>query len=527
MRSQLLAAAGVVAALTLLSRVLGFLRETVLAAVFGASYTTDAFLVASVLPVTLAVMVGGAVTTALIPVYTQFTAGAHEANAGRLAGSVMAWVVLGLGGLSLLVEFFAPFLVQGLAPGFPPDVFREAVRLTRLMLPALVLTGMAAVLTGLLQAHMRFVLPALVSATSNLVLILAIVLLGRTYGVAAAAYGTVLGALAQVLVQWPGLRGLGLRLRLTLNVTDPAVRRVGWLLLPILLGSAAHNVNLVVERMLASGLPEGSIAALNFANRLASLPGSLVVTPLTTVFFPALARLVGAGEMGRFRENLAEGARLLNFAVMPLAVGVMVLAEPLVRLLFERGAFDVHDTQMTAFALVFYGLGLVGVAQADLANRAFFARQDTRTPVRVAVLAVLLNVVLNLLLVGPMKHGGLALGTSVAMNFMALALYWSLRRQVGPLGGRALLVSGAKAVAAALVMALVVRAAYGWVEGAVPGAGIMAQTVRLGVAAGAGAVVYPLAAQALGMPEVGMVLGLVGKAVRRLRRGPPREAAEG
>lgn len=525
LRSKFVAAAGLISLLTLLSKILGFGRETALAAVFGASYATDAFLVASVVPFLVALMLAAALTSALIPVYSEAMGSSDPDGARRLASSVFLLSGLGLLLLALAVALAAPWLIRLLAPGFPADMAAEAARLMRWMMPALVFIGLGGVLSGILQAHLRFALPALVTVVHNGVMIGTIFWLGPRYGIMSAALGFTVGTLSYLLVQRPGLRLAGAGLGRVLAgggfarrlLADPDVRRVGWLLLPILAGSAAQNVNLIVDRILASGLPEGSISALNFANKLVGLPLGLLIVPVATVLYPALARLAGGGDadQGAFRRTVAGAAGALTFLVLPVTAALVVLNEPVVRLLFERGAFDAQDTRLTTVATVFYGLGLFGLAQTELFRRALYARQNTWAAVRITLVAVVINIILNLVLVGPLAHGGLALATSLSVTLSAVLLYFTLRREVGPLGGRTLAWSGLRVAIAATVMGFVLRVAYDTTAVLWSGDGLVVQVIQLAVAGAAGGVAYLGVAWVLRVPEMGLLL----RGMRKMSNG--------
>lgn len=509
------AAAGVMAA-TLASKLLGFGREAALAAVFGASAVTDAYLVAAVIPTMLFGVVSAAITTVGIPVLSEYLH--REEKRPQL--SALIWtgfhaVLAVLLALCLVAEPAAPWLVRLLAPGFGPEQARLTVSLVRIMLPAIVFMGLAGWAQGVLNAHRHFLVPAAVGIPYNVVLIAAIFLSGAFWGIAGVAWATVLAIASQFLVQAPVMRRLGIRYAPAFDLRHPGLRKMAVLVLPVLAGVGAGQLNLVVDRILASGLPEGSISALNYALKVIQIPQGLLALPLITVIYPLLAERAVAEDLEGLRERVARGLAALAFLVVPVGVGLILLRHEIVAFLFQRGAFDAADARMTAFALLFYALGLVFLAWRDWLARTFYALQDTVTPMFTGLAAVAANIVLNVVLVRYLAHGGLALATSAAALVNCVAMLVLLRRRLGRLGGRYFLSEAAKVTAAALVMGAVV----GWLNRAalaapasVPAAGGLAAFAALGLrilALGCvGGAVYAGACRLLRVREMAYLLAL-------------------
>lgn len=517
MRGRRLAgAAALIAVATVASKVLGFLRETSLAARFGATSATDAYLVAGTVPMLLFATVNAALTTVVIPIFAGLTQREGKERTFRAADTVFTAVFLvglGVAGVGCLL---APQLTALVAPGFRGATLAEAVRLTRLMFPLVIFQGLTGVATGILQALERFTAPALVGVAFNVVIISSILWWGPRFGITAVAVGTVAAVAAQVLIQIPSLRRAGYRFRPRLDLADPAFQRVGVLLLPVVLGSAAGQLNALVDRILASGLPEGSISALSYGYRLMALPGSVFGAAVITVVYPTMARFLAARDAAGFREAYSMAVRVMGFILIPMAAGLIVLSRPAVRLAFERGAFDAVATRATSVAVAFYSLGILGLALSDLTARAFYSAQDTLTPMRVGLVAVAVNISLNLILVRYLAHGGLALATAVAATLSAGLQIWFLRRRFGPLNGRRLASSLVRSVGAAAAMVGAVSAFYSFLEKAWPGEGLLTQSGRLGAAVLIGGVVYLGAAWLLKLEELRLVLDLARSVFQRL-----------
>ncbi|MGE5594227.1 MAG: murein biosynthesis integral membrane protein MurJ [Betaproteobacteria bacterium] len=433
-REGLFKAAGIIAFVSVVSKLLGFAREASLAAVFGATYATDAYLVGQTIPMLVFAAVGAALGNTFIPVFCQIRQDRGREAAFRMASSVInATLVLSLGCVAVGEAFAGP-LARLVAPGFQGPVHALTVTMSRVMFPMILFQGLSGILTGMLQTEGNFAVPALVSLAFNAVLIASILGLGPVFGIGAVAAGTVAAVAAQAVFQVPALVRLGYRWEPVLDLRDPGLRRIGALVGPVLVATAVGQLGLVVDRVLASSLAEGSVAALNYGNRLMGLVPGVFGLAIITVMYPTLAGFAAERDFARFGRAFAEAAKMINFILVPVAVGMAVLRVPLVRLAFERGAFDARATEATAWALLFFCVGVGVFTLRDMVNRAFFALQDTTTPMIVGAASVGINVVANLLLVGPLKHGGLALGTSLAGVFGVGVLLWRLRERVRALG---------------------------------------------------------------------------------------------
>jgi len=448
-----------IAAATAVSRVLGLVREVVVADQFGASGAYDAYLIAFFIPHMLRrLLAEGALSSAFIPLYAE-RLNANRRSADRFASVVVSAGLVVFPALTALGVLLAPVYVPLLADGFNAAQRELAVHLSRITFPFIGLAGLAAIVMGVLNSHGRFGLPALMPAFFNVAVILS-VLVWRGLGVDALALGVLLGGAAQLLLQLPLLRG-----RLTfgwrLDWRDDGLRRMLKLLLPAAIGLAVVQINLLVDNKLASHLPEGGISALQYAIRLFQLPMGLVAVAVSTAILPRLSVQAVSGLV----KPLRQGVELCALILLPATVGLLLLGKPTIELLFEHGAFTPQATLRTANALQFYALGLLPYGLATVLTRAFYALKDGKTPVWLSGIAVGVNVALSLLLVGPMGVGGLALATSIAGWAQFAATWWVLARRLGasPLGG--LLSGWARIAVASAVMGAVVWAIWLWTLG--------------------------------------------------------------
>jgi putative peptidoglycan lipid II flippase len=509
-KAQIARAAGLVMALFVVSRALGLLREMVISHQFGTGGDLDAYLAAFRLPdILFQVVAGGALASAFIPTFASFWARDDESGAWRLASAVINLVFVLTAALAIIAVVLAPWLVRTIiAPGFDPARQALTVKLMRLMLLSPAVFGVSGVVMGILNAQQHFLLPALAPILYNLGIIAGALLLAPALGVLGLAVGVVAGALGHMLVQVPGLVRHGMRYTPTLGLRDPGVHTVGRLMLPRMVGLAAVQINFLVTTVLASGLAPGSLSALNYAWLLMLLPQGVFAQAIATAAFPTFSAQAAKGQQAAMRSTLAATLRAVLYLAVPAAVGLIVLRLLLVQIIFERGAFTATSTQMVAWALGLFALGLPAHAVVEITVRAFYAMHDTRTPVAIGIGAMGLNVILSLAFVrifealGWMPHGGLALSNSLATTVEMVLLLAILRRRMAGLEGRRTVASLARTVFAAIVMGGVAR-----------GATLLLAAANIWLAASvaiaAGIAVYVGVTLAMGSAEPHAVWGLV------------------
>jgi putative peptidoglycan lipid II flippase len=464
---QIAKAAVMVMALFALSRLLGVIRQMVIAAQFGTSGDLDAYLAAARIPETIFLIVaGGALGSAFIPAFAGHLAKEDYAGAWRLTSAVINLVVIALTVTAGLIAILAPTLVCALiAPGFDDRQQALTTSLLRLMLLSPIIFGVSGIVMGTLNAHQHFFLPALAPSLYNLSIIGGTLLLGPRLGVRGIAVGVVAGSALHLLVQMPALLHYGARYSRTLGLHSPSVREVGRLMAPRVLGTAIVQLNLVVNNSLASTMGRGAVSAINYAWLLMLLPQGIFAQAVGTAAFPTFAEQAARGERKEMRSALSATLRAVSFLSIPATMGLLVLGQPLVGLLFERGAFDTTSTADVVWALAFFALGLVGHSGLEVIARAFYALHDTFTPVWVGGLAMVLNLVLSLTLPGAFEawgwiaHGGLALANSIATLLETAALLLLIRGRLDGIEGRRTLTGFAKSGLAALVMG---AALLGW-----------------------------------------------------------------
>jgi putative peptidoglycan lipid II flippase len=416
------------ASMTLVSNVTGFLRQLAFAWVYGAGPSMDAFLVASVLSQMVFASVNAALQSTLIPVYA-LVRQASEEEAERFVGAVSSLVAVLTTLLGFAAYLLSPLLVHLLAPGFGAAEARFTTSLLRVMMPSLVFMGLSSILAGFLQAHNRFGEPAALGVPRNLVLIVGAAWLGRHFGIAVLAYGSVLGAILQLIVLWVPLRHMGKRLRVVWRPWHPGIREMARRLPGVFVNLFMYQAALVVDRILASGLPAGMISALNYAQLLMSFPVGLL-TSLAVAAFPTFSELAAAEAGADLSRVVATSLRLLAFLVVPVAVYTAFVRVPLVAIVYAHGAYGARALADTADALLFFAPSMVSTCLNSLIGRAVFATGETRVLFTSAAWAMGVTIVADLILVHPLQQGGLALGTSLGSWASTIVLLRFLGRRL-------------------------------------------------------------------------------------------------
>lgn len=507
------------------SRILGLVREQVLAAYFGAGAAMDAYVVAFRIPNLLRdLFAEGAMSAAFVPTFSAHLESHGKERAWRLANNVVNALIVVTGLLVVLGIVFADPLVRLITDDkYTMDAYKFAltIPLARIMLPTLIFIALAAAFMGMLNSLHHFFVPALSPATFNVLTIVCAVSLVPLFSragiepIMAIAIGTLLGGVAQLAVQWPTLRREGFRYRPVLDWKDEGLRRVLVLMGPGTIGLAATQVNLLVNLQLATSQETGAPAWLNYAFRVMYLPIGLFGVSIATATLPTVSRQFVQKDMASIRAAIAHGISLMMMLNIPATVGLVVLSVPIVSVIFERGEFTAFDTAATAAALQLYAVGLVGYSVVRIASPVFYALGRNRTPVIVSTITVLVNAALNVALVQVMGYTGLALGTSIAALFNALTLLVLFQRAAGGLDARKIAVSFAKIFLASIVMGAVAWIVDRELPGALPGSDLVTRLTRLVVAIMAALGALTLSAFALRIPEFNEGMNLV---MRRFRR---------
>ncbi len=429
-------AAGVVGLATALSRVFGFLRDMVVARYFGAGLVTDAFFAAFRIPNILRrLLAEGSLTVSFVPVFTEYLKVKSREEALELANVAFTLLSVVLVVVTIAGVILAPYLVALMTPGFMkiPDKFALTVFLTRVMFPYIFFVSLVALCMGILNSLRHFAAPALSPVVLNLGMIGATVFLKDYFRepILALAIGVIIGGFLQLVMQVPALLKMGVRLRLDFNFGHAGVRKIGNLMVPAAFGAAVYQINVFIGTLLASFLPSGSISYLYYADRVVELPLGVFAIALGTAALPSLSEFASQGKFEEMKGTLSFSLGLILFTAIPASIALIDLREPIISVLFQRGHFDVNSTILSAQALFYYSLGLWAFSAIRVVISGFYALQDTKTPVQVGIAALIMNTVLSFALMFPLRHGGLALATSLATAFNVGVLYFLLKKRIG------------------------------------------------------------------------------------------------
>jgi putative peptidoglycan lipid II flippase len=545
--------AGIVSLAVMGSRVLGLVREVVFAALFGAGFLKDAFDIAFKIPNLLRdLFAEGALSVAFVKTFTDYTEKRTEAEAWRLASLVMNALAVVLSVITLLGVFFSPQIVAVLAAGFPPEKAALAVTLTRIMFPFLLLVALAAVAMGVLNTKGRFGIPASASTMFNVGsiaggLLFAYLLSGggwaspldpnavpapaAQWAIIGMAIGTLIGGGLQFLIQLPSLWKVGFRFLPVLSFNDPGVRQVMRLMGPAVIGTAAVQINVMINAFYASGI-NGGVSWLNYAFRLMQLPIGIFGVAIGTATLPAISRFAARNDIPSFRSTLSSSLGLVFLLTIPSACGLVALGRPIIALIYQRGSFSALTTDMVALALACYAVGLAGYAAIKVLSPAFYALDDARTPMLISLLSIGVNAVGSYFLrswfgtfgVTPetpsgYAHAGLALSTSLIAlcNFFALVFF--MRRRIHRLEGRRIVSSFVRIALASAALSAASYLTYRWLHAQLGGANLVARLAEAFVPIAAGGVVFLLAAKLLRVRELEQAVQTISS--RFLKRRPP------
>lgn len=512
---KLIRSTGVIGTATSASRVLGFIRDVLIARFFGTALAAQAFVVAFRLPNMLRDMVGeGATDAAIVPILSEYRHLRSDEEYWQVARVILNLMLTVLIALSVLGVLFAPVLVRVIAPGFlaDPEKFRLTVNLTRIVFPYILFLGMVAYSKGVLNSLNYFASPAFAPVVLNATMIASLLILCPLIGIRGLVIGVLLGGVFEVLIQLKPLTKRGFSLGSGFMLNHPVVKRIGRLLLPRAMGTAVYQISVLIDTVLASLawiVGSGGVAALYYSNRLVQLPLAVFGISLATAALPRMSKQAAAGDIASLKRTVAFSLKSVFFIMLPASAGLMILGNDIVRILFERGAFTPYSTAITFSALFYYSIGLFAYAGIKILVSTYYSMGDTLTPVKTASVCLLINLVLNLALMWPLKIGGLALATSVAAVSNLAILYVIFCRRVGDPGTGGILASFLKMLLAACVMGTVTLLILSWLpltEGA-----LSVRAARLALVVFSGGVIYFLCTLAFGVEHSRKGLRLLGE----------------
>jgi putative peptidoglycan lipid II flippase len=505
--------------LSVLSKGLGMVRESFLAARFGTSFEADAYKTAFEMPSTVLTLVSTAIATTFIPVYTDYEKNKTKEQAWRFVNNMLG-IVLAVSALLVLAGIVSARALVGIAaPGFSGPVYNLTVRLTILILPSLIFLALAELSSGYLHCKGKFAVTAFIWIPFNLIITGAMVFFPDA-GIEAVAAASAMAVASRFFVQVPAILKTGYSIRPVIDLAEPGLKRVFFLSLPVLISGAFEQAYLFIGRMLASGLDEGSISALDYAGKINELVFNIFLVSIITVVYPSLS--LASGDADRFRNFVSRVIRIIIYISLPATAGLFILRAPVTGILFERGRFNSGSTQVTSLALGCYSTGIIGLGAKIFLDRVFYSLRDSRTPMVNGIITVCINAVLSLILVKAWGVGGLAAASSFSVTAGAVMLFIRLRRRIGCVNEKEIGVSVLKSAAASFVMCVSIcfsRSCMGFVTHSPL---LAVKAVGLLVSIGAGAVAYAITLLLLRAEEMQYAFNLAKERIGKMiimRRG--------
>ncbi|MDR1952472.1 MAG: murein biosynthesis integral membrane protein MurJ [Elusimicrobiota bacterium] len=443
---------------TILSRILGYIRDMLVANFFGAGIFADAFYAAFRIPNLFRRMLGeGSFSAAFIPVFSQYLHTCPKSETQKFLNAVFSALIVILLIISVLGIFFSPLLVKIIVWGFTddPEKLQLTIELTRLMFPFIFFICLAAFCLAILNALYSFFIPAFAPSAlsvSEIFYMLVIIpfIAGAQNEIKGLAIAVIAGGALHFFIQYPALKKLGWNLKFKLNLKHPGIKKIALLMIPSVIGLSVDQINAFVDNICASFLQSGSITALYYSNRVMQLPLAIFGLALASVSLPAMSKAAALKDMDTLKKSLNFSIRLSLFALIPASLGLMIIGYPIVRVLFERGHFDAYASLMTDNALFYYSLGLPAFSITKLFANSFYSFQDTKTPVKTAAAAMILHIILCIILMYPMNVGGLALATSVSAYFNLALLAFFLKKKIGSFKIKEIILSASKSTFASI-----------------------------------------------------------------------------
>lgn len=511
-------AAGLLMLTQLASRILGFFRESIMAGYFGKTSATDAYNAAFMIPDLIYwLLVGGVLSSAFIPVFSEYIHKKNEEEGWRVVSSVVNIIFIGLGALVILALIFTPIFVQLQVPGFTEEYKNLTIHLTRILLIQPLLLALSGITMGILNSYKIFWPSALGTVLYNACVILFGAILARSDNpntISGFAIGVVVGALMNFLVQIPALRRVGLRYYPVIDWHHPGVKRIAILAVPIILSYALNQVPVAVNSILGSQLVAGSLTSVWYSYRLYQLPVGIFAIAIAVAVFPTLNEQATLNQWKDFIKTSSNAIRMVIFITLPISIGMIVLRIPLIHVLFQHGAFTTEDTLATAVPLLFFAVGISAQSVIQILPRMFYALQDTWTPVTMGIISIIANVIFMFLLVKPLQAGGLAFATSLAALINMILLFYVLRKRLKKIDGWNIFRTTLKTLGASFLMGVVVSL---WAKGLKPflGSSTVGSIIILVTGTILGALIFAGVTKVMRMEEFELTLGMVQKRFHR------------
>lgn len=445
--------------ITILSKIFGVVREVTLSYFYGASNISDAYLISLTVPMVLFGFIAAGISTGYIPMYSNITKDYGEEEAHRFTSNLINILLIISTILIIFGLVFTTPLVKLFASGFTGETLNLAVKFTRISLLGMYFTAIISVITAFLQIKSNYVIPALIAFPTNIVIVISI-FISKNTNINILIIGSLIATIIQLLCLIPSVKKEGYKYKPILDIRDKHVNALAAIAYPVIIGVSVNQINVLVDKTMASKLAEGGISALNYATMINGFVYGIFVVSISTVMYPIISKMAAENNILGLKKSILDSMGAINLLVIPATIGCMIFAEPIVRLIFARGAFDAEAISMTYKGLFFYSIGMVAYGIREVISRAFYALQDTKTPMINGTIAMVINVILNIILSKFLGIAGLALATSISSIICTAMVFISLRKKIGAFGIMSLVVSSGKMLISSLIMGVISKVTY-------------------------------------------------------------------
>jgi len=494
--------------LTIFTKIIGFSREIVLSYFYGASTISDAYLISLTIPQTIFAFIGIAIGTGYIPIFNEVENLKGKQESDLFTNNLISALILISTIVVSLGFIFAGPLVKLFASGFNGDTLSLATHFTRISIFAVYFSSLTYIFSARLQILNNFHASVLMGIPLNIVIIASIIISSNNKPIVL-AYGFILASFSQMVFLYVNLKRKSFKYRFVLNLQDGSLKKFIYLAIPVIAGVSVNQINVLVDRTIASKITVGGITALNYANRLNLFIQAVFVMSIATIFYPTITRMVVEKNFDNLKKLLQETVNVILLLVLPITVGTIIFSQNIVFVLFGRGAFDIKAISLTSAALLFYSIGMLGFGLREILSRVFYAMQDTKTPTINAAIGMIINILLNIVLSKYMGIGGLALATSIAATITTILLFFSLRNKIGSFGMKKISVSFVKILLASIVMGGIAKLSFKFFTTS------LSQNFSLLLAIGVGAVTYFVIIYFMKIEDVDVMVSAIKKKFER------------
>lgn len=452
--------------ITIISKVLGFGRELVLTYTYGTSMISDSYITALSIPTVLFAVVGTAITTSYIPLTCEIYKSSGTKDMLNFTNNVSNIVIIIGSILSILGIMFTEEIVKVFAVDFSGEKLQLTIEFTKIMIFGVIFIGLSNIMTGWLNINENFGVPGMIGIPFNICIMLGIIISNKI-NLKIMAIGSLLAMISQFLIQLPFAIKKGYRYKVYLNLKDKNIKKMLLLIIPVIIGVGVNQLNLIIDRSLASTLGDGMITILNSANRLNGFVIGLFITTIASVIYPTLSKLSNLKDKSDFNRFVVKSVNIVVLMIIPISIGAIVLSEPVVRIVFERGAFNAEDTYNTSIALSCYSIGMIGFGLREVLNKVFYSLKDTKTPMINGAVSMIINIAMNLILIKYLGYVGLALATSLSSIICILLLFKSLKKHLGYFGQDKIIKTAIKSFFASVIMGIITYLTFKLLEKAI------------------------------------------------------------